>query len=124
MFTAFAASAVLLAAIGVYGTLSLQLTQRSREFAIRRALGAERGSIAAIVGVQAARITAVGGALGMAAAALVARGMSSLLFDVRSLEQTVLIGTAVVLIVAVLAATTVPTARSLAVDPREAMRAQ
>ena len=124
VFTAFAASALLLAAIGVYGTLALRVAQRTRELAIRRALGADGGAVARLVGAQAAAIALAGGLAGAVAAVAVGRAVAGLLYDVRPLEPPVLAASGALLLLAVLLAAALPTARSLRVDPREAMRAE
>jgi putative ABC transport system permease protein len=123
VFTSFAISALLLAAIGVYGTLSLRVTLRARELAIRRALGASTASLVATVGGQTARISLAGAAVGIGGAALVARTMSSLLYGVTALEPIVYAAATALLLTAICVAAAVPTARTLRTDPREAMRA-
>ncbi|HEU4630871.1 MAG TPA: ADOP family duplicated permease [Gemmatimonadaceae bacterium] len=124
VLTAFAASALLLAAVGVYGTLALRVTQRTRELAIRRALGASAWSLAGLVGRQAVAIAVVGGVGGTLAALAAGRGVAALLYDVRPLEPSVYVASGLLLLLAVLAAAAVPTRRSLRVDPREAMHAE
>ncbi len=123
VFTTFAISALILAAIGVYGTLALRVTLRGRELAIRRALGASTASLAGTVGAQTLRIALAGAAIGIVGAALIARGMSSLLYDVTALDPIVYAAAMALLLVAICAAAAVPTARTLRTDPREAMRA-
>jgi putative ABC transport system permease protein len=123
VFTTFAISALLLATIGVYGTLALRVTLRARELAIRRALGASAASLAGVVANHTIGIALTGATLGIIGAALVARAMSSLLYDVRALDPAVYVGATLLLALAICAAAAVPTARTLRTDPREAMRA-
>ena len=104
VFTTFAISALLLAAIGVYGTLALRVTLRARELAIRRALGASSASLAGIVANQTIVIALAGAVLGLAGATLVARAMSSLLYDVTALDPAVYVGATVLLALAIGAA--------------------
>jgi predicted permease len=123
VFTTFAVSALLLAAIGVYGTLTLRMTLRGRELAIRRALGASTISLAGIVGNQTARLAGVGLIFGIGGALLIARLMSSLLYGVGALDAPVYAGATGLLFVSICAAATMPTLRTLRTDPCAAMRA-
>jgi ABC-type antimicrobial peptide transport system permease subunit len=124
VFTAFAASALLLAAIGVYGTLALSVAQRSREFAIRRALGADIRSLLGIVARQAVRLGGVGIVLGSVLAFPASRAIASVLYGVQPLEPRIYGQTAALLIGALIVASVAPVVRSARVDPRDAMRAQ
>jgi putative ABC transport system permease protein len=123
VFKTFAISALLLAAIGVYGTLALRVTLRGRELAIRRALGASTASLAGAIGGQTVRIAIAGALVGIVGGGMIARAMSSLLYDVTALDPMVYAGATALLFVAICAAAAVPTARTLRTDPREAMRA-
>jgi predicted permease len=122
IFTGFALSALLLAAIGIYGALSLRVSQRTRELAIRRALGASTRSLTRMIGGQAAGITAVGATAGLLLGAALNRVLSALLFDVRPLEPSIYLASVLILVAAITLAAAIPTARSLRIDPREAMR--
>jgi putative ABC transport system permease protein len=124
IFTAFAASALLLAAIGVYGTLALSVAQRSREFAIRRALGADIPSLLGIVARQAVRLGGVGIVLGSVLAFPASRAIASVLYGVQPLEPRIYSQTAALLIGALIVASVAPVVRSARVDPRDAMRAE
>jgi len=99
------------------------VTLRARELAIRRALGASAASLAGVVANHTIGIALTGATLGIIGAALVARAMSSLLYDVRALDPAVYVGATLLLALAICAAAAVPTARTLRTDPREAMRA-
>jgi predicted permease len=123
VFATFAISALLLASVGIYGTLSLRVTLRRRELAIRRALGASAGSLVATVGAQTACISAVGAIVGIAGAVAIARVMASLLYHVTALDPVVYVAATGLLLLAICIAAALPTARTLRTDPREAMRA-
>lgn len=123
VFAGFAIGAVLLAVVGVYGTLALGVAQRSREFAIRRALGASGQSVVRLIGNETARIAFGGTIAGITGALVLNRVLSAILFDVRRVEPVVYVAGAVVLLVAMAVAAALPVMRSLRIDPREAMRA-
>ena len=123
VFAGFAIGAVLLAVVGVYGTLALGVAQRSREFAIRRALGASGQSVVRLLGNETARIAIGGTIAGIAGALALNRVLSAILFDVRRVEPVVYVVGALVLAAALVAAAALPVMRSLRIDPREAMRA-
>jgi putative ABC transport system permease protein len=124
VFSAFAASALLLAAIGVYGTLALTVVQRAREFAIRRALGADIRSLLAIVAAQAAGLAGVGILVGAVLALVASRALASVLYGVRMLEPAVYVQSGALLLAALVAASIPPVIRSARVDPKEAMKAE
>jgi len=124
VFGAFALSELLLAAIGVYGTLALSVVQRSREFAIRRALGADIRSLLAIVAGQAATLASVGILLGAILATVASRTLTSVLYGVRPLEPRIYLQSGVLLLAVLAMACVPPLLRSARVDPREAMRAE
>lgn len=121
--TIFAFTALLLAALGVYGSLALSVVQRSKEFAIRRALGANRSSLVSMVLTQAAKLAVVGSVLGVALGWAASRGMSNLLYDARPLEPVLYVSSMLLLTTAVAAAALVPSLRTMRADPRDAMRA-
>ncbi len=121
--TTFAITALLLAGLGVYGSLALAVMQRSREFAIRRALGAGRGSLVRMVVSQAAKLGVLGGIVGLALGGVVGRGVSGLLYEARPLAPGVYLASVGLLGAAVAVASLVPSLRSMRADPRDAMRA-
>jgi putative ABC transport system permease protein len=119
---AFGALALTLAAIGVYGVLSFSVAQRTREIAVRMALGAHRRGVLALVVGHVLRVSVVSAAVGLVAARTVSRLMSALLFDVSPADpQTYVVVTAVLMAVALLAAY-VPARRAAGVDPMLALR--
>jgi ABC-type antimicrobial peptide transport system permease subunit len=83
LLAGFAAVALLLSAVGVFGVLAFSVSRRRREFGIRMALGAQTRGVLSLVIWRAAKITGAGVALGLVGAALLARGLGTLLFGVR-----------------------------------------
>jgi predicted lysophospholipase L1 biosynthesis ABC-type transport system permease subunit len=86
VFTAFAITALLLAAAGLYGVLAGSFAERTREIGVRSALGATRGDILRLVSGQAMRVTALGVGLGIVGAAAATRAIAGLLFGVTPLD--------------------------------------
>jgi ABC-type antimicrobial peptide transport system permease subunit len=121
--TVFALTALLLAGLGVYGSLALSVVQRSREFAIRRALGANPSSLVSMVMSQAAKLAGIGALLGVSLGWAASRGMSGLLYDARPLAPVLYVSSMLLLGLAVAAAALVPSLRTMRADPRDAMRA-
>lgn len=122
LLTGFAASALLLAAVGVYGTISQLVAQRTRELGLRLALGASPGSVLAMILSQGLRLTCAGILLGGIAAAVLTRLMRSVLFEVTPLDPAVFAGAAIVLCLIALAACLAPAFRATRVDPLIALR--
>jgi putative ABC transport system permease protein len=121
-FALFALSALALAMAGVYGMMAGLVAERTREFGLRAAVGATPGRIIALVLASGARVTAVGLAIGIVAAALGMRGLRALLYGVSYLDATTH-GT-VVLLVALMAsaACAFPAMRAARTDPAVALR--
>jgi len=122
LLAVFGAVALVLAAIGIYGVLAFGVTQRVREFGIRQALGADRGSILSLVLGHGLKTAATGIALGVAAALVLTRYLQSLLFGVTARDIGVFAGVPILLFVVALAACYVPARRATAVDPMVALR--
>jgi predicted permease len=122
LLTAFAALALLLAALGIYGVLSYAVAQRNREFGVRMALGATAADVRGMVLRESGLSVLVGAGLGLAGAFAITRVMSGLLFGVSATDPTTLGGVIVVLALAALAASWVPAVRATRVDPMQAMR--
>ena len=121
---AFGALALVLAAVGVYGVLSFTVAQRTREIAVRMALGAERRRVLGLVVGHVLRVSAVAALVGLIVARSVSRLMSALLFEVSPADpRTYIVVTAVLLAVALVAAY-VPARRAASVDPMLALRAE
>ena len=124
VLSAFAVTALLLAAIGIYGVLSLAVAQRRRELGIRMALGAERGGVLAMILGQAMSLAAVGGVIGAVGALLAGRALGSMLYGVTAADPVTYIVCGVVLGAAVFAAAIVPAARAMQVHPMIALRSE
>ncbi len=122
MSSAFAGLATLLAAIGLYGVLAYTVAQRTREIGVRMALGAEPSRVRAMVLRQVGMMTAVGGAVGLAAAIGIGRLAGSLLYELDGSDPIVLTSAAVALALVALAAGYVPALRASRVDPMRALR--
>jgi predicted permease len=119
---AFAALATLLAAVGLYGVLAYTVSQRTREIGLRMALGAAPGRVRAMVLKQVARMTIVGGTLGLAAAVYVGRLAESLLYELKGYDAIVLVSAATALALVAFAAGFIPALRASRVDPMLALR--
>jgi predicted permease len=122
LLAGFAALAVTLAMVGIYGVLSYTVLQRRREIGVRMAIGAERRDVLRLVLGQGAIVSAIGVAIGLAAAALASRALATLLFGVTARDPAVFAGVAVLLGSIALAACYVPARRAARVDPLEALR--
>jgi putative ABC transport system permease protein len=124
LFSVFAGVALLLAAVGTYGVMAYTVTQRTREFGIRIALGAARKDVFSLILRQAMTLVSVGIALGLIGAIAASRALNSVLYGVGSLDLgTFLIAIASLTIVALLACF-VPARRAMFVDPIEALRTE
>jgi predicted permease len=120
----FAAMALLLGVVGLYGVIAYSVSQRTREIGVRMALGAEDGTVYRLILKEAGWLTAVGiglGALGSVAAATLAR---NLLFGVSAWDVQTIVAVAVVLGIAAAAASFVPARRAASVNPVEALRTE
>jgi predicted permease len=120
----FAAMALLLGVVGLYGVIAYSVSQRTREIGVRMALGAEHGSVYRLILKEAGWLVAVGiglGAVGSVAAATLAR---KLLFGVSAWDVQTIVTVAVVLGIAAAAASFVPARRAASVNPVEALRTE
>jgi predicted permease len=114
--------AALLAALGLYGVLAYVVARRTREIGIRMALGGQRGDILLLVLGRGARLTAIGGAVGMVAALAVARLMASLLYGVSASDPWTFVAVTVLLAIVSGMACYIPAHRATRVDPMVALR--
>ncbi len=114
--------AVLLAVIGLYGVISYMVARRRNEIGIRMSLGADRGSIMALVLREALVLLAIGLTLGVALALGASRGAASLLFGLKPYDGVTFVMAIVILAVIALAASYVPALRASRLDPLEALR--
>ena len=122
LLVAFAALALVLAAVGVYGVMAYAVTQRTQEFGIRMALGASQAEVLKQVFVEGGRLAALGLGLGIVAALMLTRLMASLLFGVKPSDPLTLAVAAALLGFVALAACYIPARRATRVDPIIALR--
>lgn len=122
LLAAFAALAVTLAAIGIYGVLAYLLGQRTRELGIRMALGADRRSVLALVFGQSLRQIVPGIVIGVVGALALTRLLRSQLYGVQPTDPMTFAAVVVLLVAVALLATWVPARRSVNVNPLEALR--
>ena len=119
---AFAVLATVLAAVGLYGVLAYTVAQRTREFGLRMALGADGASVRSLVMGQVIRMAIVGGVIGMAVAIGVGRAAKSLLFEMTGYDPVVLTGATFALALVALGAGLLPAVRASRIDPMTALR--
>ncbi len=117
MVASFAVTALLLAGLGIYGTVSYVVNEQKREIAIRLALGAQRGNILEMVLRRGIELAAIGAALGVAGALIVSHLMAGLLFGVSPSDLPTFAVVTVVLSTVALAASYVPALRAMRLDP-------
>jgi predicted permease len=118
----FAALAVVLSAVGIYGVISYIAAQRTQEIGIRMALGAGRGNVLRMVLREAGTMALIGVGIGLVAAFALTRLMSSILFGVSTHDPLTYLGVAALLMLVALAACYIPARRATRVDPMVALR--
>jgi putative ABC transport system permease protein len=121
---AFAALALLLAAVGIYGVLSYTVAQRRGEIGVRLALGAPPARVRRLVVAEGMALAGAGALVGSIAAFGLARFMASLLFGVEVADLPTYTSVALLILAVSLAACYLPARRASAVDPLEALRAE
>jgi putative ABC transport system permease protein len=122
LLTLFAASALLLSAVGIYGVIAFAVAQRTREIGIRVALGADGGAVLRLVIGQGAALTAAGLAVGLIAALAATRVLHALLFDVAPSDPMTFGAVVMLLAVAALVASWIPARRAARLQPSAALR--
>jgi ABC-type antimicrobial peptide transport system permease subunit len=122
MFTAFAAIALFIAAVGVYGLTAYSVGQRTREIGIRMALGANGRDLLRWILGGSLKLALIGLACGLVVAFAVTRVMATLLYGVSATDPLVYGGVSLLLLAVAVAASYLPARRALAVDPQSALR--
>jgi predicted permease len=120
----FAAMALLLAAVGIYGVMSYSVSRRTHEIGIRISLGASHGDVLRMVVRQAMAPAFVGTVAGVAGAVLLSKLMDKMLYSVRAIDPLTFAGVTMVLGLAALLATTVPARRAAQIEPMRALRSE
>ena len=121
-FGLFAAVALLLASVGIYGTLAYSMSRRTQEIGIRLALGAGRGEVVAMVIRQGMAVALIGTLVGLVIGVAVARVMRGLLYEVSPSDPYIFAAAAAVLLLAGFAASLGPALRAATVQPLIALR--
>jgi len=122
LLSIFGGLAVLLAAIGAYGVISYSVRERTQEFGIRIALGADRGQVLGLVIRQALRLAGIGLGVGLVAALAGTRALASLLYGVKPLDVPTFAAAAAVLLIVAFLAAYLPARAAMKVDPLAALR--
>jgi putative ABC transport system permease protein len=122
MVALFAATALLLAGLGIYGTISYLVNEQSREIAIRLALGAPRRNILKMVLRQGLALAGIGAGVGLVGAVIVSHLMAGLLYGVSPYDLSTFAGVTAVLTAVAIAASYVPALRAMRLDPLVALR--
>jgi putative ABC transport system permease protein len=122
LFSSFGVLGLLLAAIGIYGVMAFTVAQRTQEFGVRMALGAQRSRVVRLVLKEGTTLALIGAAIGMGGAYLVGRAMESTLYGVGAMDTRAFGAVALVLIAAALLACLIPAWRASRVEPMVALR--
>jgi putative ABC transport system permease protein len=122
LFVTFAAVALLLATLGIYGVMAFSVAQRSHEIALRMALGASRNRVVGMVVREGILLACIGSAFGLVGAYFVGRAMQSILFGVGAMDFTAFGAVGMVLLAAALLACYLPARRAASVHPMQVLR--
>jgi putative ABC transport system permease protein len=122
LLAVFAALALTLACMGIYGVISYSVSQRTNEIGVRMALGAQPGNVLGLVLNEGLRLAICGAALGLAGSFFLARLLSKMLFGVTAADPLTFVGVAALLMLVALLACYIPARRATRVDPLEALR--
>jgi putative ABC transport system permease protein len=122
LFAGFAAVALLLAAVGIYGLMAYAVSQRTQEIGLRLALGSSKSRVIWLVLQEASLLTAIGLGIGLVGSVFVGRTMSSALYGVGAMDLSVIMSVGVVLFLTALFASYWPARRAASIDPMQALR--
>jgi ABC-type antimicrobial peptide transport system permease subunit len=124
MVALFAGAALLLAGLGIYGTISFVVNEQSREIAIRLALGAQRRNILKMVLRQGLTLAAAGAGVGLVGALIVSHLMAGLLYGVSPYDLSIFVGVTAVLTTVAIVASYIPALRAMRIDPLTTLNAR
>lgn len=124
LFASFAAVALLLAALGIYGVMAFSVAQRSHEIALRMALGATRNRVVGLVIREGVTLACIGLGLGLIGAYFVGRTMRSMLFGVGAMDYSAFTLVGLILLTAALLACYLPARRAASVEPMKILRTE
>ena len=122
LFTGFAAVALLLAAVGIYGLMAFAVTQRTQEIGLRLALGSGKRRVIWLILKEASLLAAIGLGTGLAGSVLVGRTMRTTLYGVAAMDFAVIVSVAVLLFFTAMFASYVPARRAASIDPMQSLR--
>jgi putative ABC transport system permease protein len=118
----FGLLSLFVASIGLYGVMSYSVSQRTREFGIRMAIGSSRGAVLRLVFGEAVKLVSVGGGLGLAGAVLLTRLIANLLYGVTPFDATTLASVSILVAGVALVASYVPARRAANINPIDSLR--
>jgi putative ABC transport system permease protein len=124
LFATFAAIALLLAAVGIYGVMTFSVQQRTHEIALRMALGATRGRVVGLIVGEGLLLAAIGLGAGLVGAYFIGRAMQSSLYDVSAMDFRAFLAVGVVLMAAALLACYLPALRAASTEPMKVLRTE
>ncbi len=124
LYATFAAIALLLAAVGIYGVMRYSVEQRSHEIAVRMALGATRGRVVRLIVLEGLVLAGIGLGVGLAGAYFIGRAMQSSLYGVSAMDYRAFAAVGAVLLVASLAACALPALRAASTEPMKVLRTE
>jgi putative ABC transport system permease protein len=124
LYGSFAALALLLASIGIYGVMAFIVSQRTQEIGLRIALGASRANVSGLIVRQGTILALIGLGLGIGGAVLVGRAMQNTLYGVAALDPFVIASVAAILFATALLASYLPARRAAGIDPMQALRTE
>ncbi|HEX5233742.1 MAG TPA: ABC transporter permease [Silvibacterium sp.] len=124
LFATFAAIALLLAAVGIYGVMTFSVEQRSHEIALRMALGATRGRVVGLVVREGLMLAAIGLGVGLVGAYFIGRAMQSTLYGVSAMDYSAFVAVGLVLMASALLACYLPAIRAASTEPMRVLRTE